>query len=87
MEKYKQDYPLSTKGMRAYCKQATDLSDRCRWISGVDQPSPEIRTSMIIGSKKWSLTTMHAAKGLEFPVVFIAGCEDEYIPFWSTFVT
>jgi DNA helicase-2/ATP-dependent DNA helicase PcrA len=33
--------------------------------------------------EKVALTTMHAAKGLEFPVVFIAGCEDEYIPFRS----
>ena len=24
--------------------------------------------------------SMHAAKGLEFPVVFIAGCEDDFIP-------
>jgi len=31
--------------------------------------------------EKISLLTMHAAKGMEFPVVFIAGCEDTIIPF------
>ncbi|MDY6790687.1 MAG: UvrD-helicase domain-containing protein [Thermodesulfobacteriota bacterium] len=32
-------------------------------------------------AEKVSLMTMHAAKGLEFAVVFIAGCEKGYIPF------
>jgi uncharacterized protein (TIGR00375 family) len=31
--------------------------------------------------EKVSLTTMHAAKGLEFPVVFITGCEEDFIPY------
>jgi superfamily I DNA/RNA helicase len=31
--------------------------------------------------EKVSMMTMHAAKGLEFPVVFISGCEQDYIPF------
>ena len=34
--------------------------------------------------EKVALMTMHAAKGLEFPVVFIAGCEDEWIPYRSS---
>jgi len=32
-------------------------------------------------AEKVSLMTMHAAKGLEFPVVFIAGCEQNLIPY------
>ncbi len=33
------------------------------------------------GVEKVALMTMHAAKGLEFSVVFIAGCEDGLIPY------
>lgn len=38
------------------------------------EETPDIEADMV------SLMTIHAAKGLEFPVVFVSGCEDGLVP-------
>jgi len=50
----------------------TDFLAATALHTDTDTYAPEI--------ERVSLMTMHAAKGLEFPVVFIAGCEETLIP-------
>ncbi len=53
--------------------------DRCAFL---DQAALQRDTDLYHpNAEKVTLISMHAAKGLEFPVVFVAGCEDGLIPF------
>jgi len=47
---------------------------------GEDWICPQREEDVSIDVEKVSLMTLHAAKGLEFPVVFIVGCEQDILP-------
>jgi superfamily I DNA/RNA helicase len=52
--------------------------DAFDWISRLSLQTDTDRYNPRV--EKVSLLTMHAAKGLEFPVVFVTGCEEDLIP-------
>jgi uncharacterized protein (TIGR00375 family) len=73
--------------MPEFKKNLDDLIDRAKGHSGsatgfLNQLSLQTDADMLhVKMEKVALMTMHASKGMEFSVVFIAGCEDGLIPY------
>ena len=73
------DWEASFRDLVAYL-QATGGSapNPLDWVSHISLQTDTDRYNH--RAEKVTLLTMHAAKGLEFPVVFVTGCEDDLIP-------
>jgi len=66
--------------IKRLCDIASEYGDNaCEFLSALLMQTDT--DTYIHKAEKVALMTMHAAKGLEFPVVFVTGCEKDYMPF------
>lgn len=73
------------KGMKDTLEVLRHFLDRVSLTSGGDHPTEEAKVADIKkgdkeGEKYISMMTLHLAKGLEFPVVFLTGVEEGLLP-------
>jgi superfamily I DNA/RNA helicase len=72
--------PEERQALEALLGGAADASPTLGWL--VDRLQLRVTGDDVdVHAERVNLMTMHAAKGLEFPIVFIAGCEDGIVPF------
>jgi uncharacterized protein (TIGR00375 family) len=85
---------VSHTPLQGYIHNDTEMTNRFDWLldvaAGFDDDASSFLSSLAMvtdtdlydgRAEKVSIMTMHAAKGLEFPVVFICGCEHHLVPY------
>ena len=53
-----------------------------RWVTDISLEAPSTDEDEDDHRNKVTLLTIHASKGLEFPVVFMVGMNDDFLPHW-----
>ena len=66
------DDALGVEGLQRFLEEVALVSD----VDTIDEDAPHV-----------TLTTVHAAKGLEFPTVFVVGMEEEVFPHSQVFLS
>ncbi len=78
LARYINENNKASDALKILFKTAMDNNDQNNFLDSVAfYEDPDIYE---YDSQKVAIMTIHSAKGLEFPVVFIAGCEDGYLP-------
>ena len=70
-------WPTPRRTPRSAAKSLTEFLDHAALVSDTDSYSADARVTLM---------TLHAAKGLEFPLVFLAGMEEGLFPNSRTLV-
>jgi DNA helicase-2/ATP-dependent DNA helicase PcrA len=86
LEKMRNDmallWPLSEESWQILTQSANSFSSISKFLEYMHSTKPV--DDMNFQAEKISLLSLHAAKGLEFPVVFIVGCEQGILPYQRT---